>query len=179
MRKNKGDKKLNKRYEPGSGFSSSRSVIAQAARGGDPKMPNFAAVREQKSPPIEQFAGKMLLPATSIALPSDLQQIPSAHAEDENNEKHTSGQTRRRKDYFGYFDTSSESLKEAQPLFKLRAGDIENVRFNHRNAKSGSGTGPRKKKHFARHSTSFFRLLTYECTISLTAGSRHPMAPFL
>ena len=118
-------------------------------------MPNFAALREQISPPIEQFAGKMLLPATSIALPSDLQQILSAHAEEGNNKKHTSGQTRRSKDYFGCFDTSSESLNEAQTLFKRRAGDIENVHFNHRIRKSGSGTEPRKTKHFARHSTGF------------------------
>ena len=92
-----------------------------------PKLPNFAALREQISSRKEESPGGMLLPASSRAPFSASQQVSPAHTEDSNNENQTSGRTNRSHECQGIFKTSSDSLNDAPPRRKGRAGNVENV----------------------------------------------------
>ena len=115
-RKQKGDKKMkNRKREPGSGVSSSKSNISRAMRGRIPKIPNFLANRNQQ-------------PDAGIV--SNSEQLPTAPTNTSVAATHptrSSDRNRRIPSYYGFESTSPGSPILPPPKRPRRAGDVENV----------------------------------------------------
>ena len=119
-RKQKGDKKMkNRKLDPGSGVSSSKSNISRATRGRIPKIPNFLAIRNPQPDAGTISNGEQLTTAptnTSVA---------AAHP------TRSSDRNQRSPSYYGFEKTSPDSTILPPSKRPRRAGDVENVQPPH------------------------------------------------
>ena len=114
-RKQKGDKKMkHRKRDPGSGVSSSKSIISRAMRGRIPKIPNFLAIRNQQ--PDAGTVSQSEQPTTSST------NTPAALTQ----QKISSDCERRSPSYYGFESPSPESKILPLPKRPQQAGDVEN-----------------------------------------------------
>ena len=122
-RQNQGRQKVKHKWrDPGSGVSFSKSNIARAMWGRVPQNSNFLALRSQNEetkidPPSE------LTIALHNAPTSALQQVPASTSET-TAVKRSSGSNEQSPNYYGFEDTSTDSLITAAP--NRRAIDADN-----------------------------------------------------
>ena len=113
-RKQKRDKKMKQRKrDPGSGISSSKSNISRAMRGRIPKLPSFLAMRNQQ------------LEASTFPH-SELPTTYSTNTTATTQPSKSSDRTRRSPSYYGFENPSPDPTIAAPPKHPRRPGDIEN-----------------------------------------------------
>ena len=120
----KGDKKMKQRKrDPGSGFSYSRSNISREMRGLVPKIANFLAIRSHNNEDQTDLARELVFPVQS-ASSSALQHKEPASSTMQG--KRTSDRNHRSPSYYGFNNSSSDSAIAAPSKRPRRAGDVEN-----------------------------------------------------
>ena len=113
-RKQKRDKKMKQRKrDPGSRISSSKSNISQAMQSRIPKLPNFLAMRNQQ-------------PEASTFSHSELPTIYSTNTTATTQPSGSSDRTRRSPSYYGFESPSPDPTIAAPPKRPRRPVDIEN-----------------------------------------------------
>ena len=102
-----------RKRDPGSRVSSSKSNISRAMRGRIPKIPNFAAIRNQQQEASTVSHSEQ--PTTSSTTTTAAQQP-----------KRSSDRNRRNPSYYGFESPSPDSTIAPPPKRPRRAGDVEN-----------------------------------------------------
>ena len=122
-RQNQGRQKMKHKWrDPGSGVSFSKSNIARVMRGRVPQNSNFLALRSQNEETKIDPPSELTIPLHN-ALTSALQQVPASISET-SAVKRSSGSNEQSPNYYGFEDTSTDSLITAAP--RRRAVDADN-----------------------------------------------------